>query len=1224
MNAELAITEGREALLDEVVTRYLKAIEMGARPDPDEWLSRHSELRDELIAFFADQQRIERIAAPLRAIAPPNGTETVAYRGSEPPPDPTGNVPALDEYEMLEEVGRGGMGVVYKARQRSLNRVVALKMILAGPFASRTDVARFRSEAEAAASLDHPHIVPVYGSGETGGQPYFTMKFVEGTNLARTPPTTPRTLAELLVLVARAVHYAHQRGILHRDLKPSNILLGTDGRPHVTDFGLARRIESAATLSGRIVGTPVYMAPEQAAGAKHLTTAVDVYGLGAVLYEGLTGQPPFQGETMLAVLDQVRGREPVPPRSVRRNIPRDLETICLKCLHKDPSRRYPSADALADDLDRFLAGGPVLARRTGPLERVAKWTRRRPALAALSVAVVALIGTVIGLLSMRLEQAVAGLGEAAEREEKLKVVADERDRTAKLVEATLCFEKGSTRLQQGDTASGLLWLTRGLEQAPEDAKDLRSGIRRQLGAGVQQIHPVRAAYALGDPGTQVARLTAFTPDGKVIVIASSNPQNASPRLWLRDAASGQLNGDGHEFQFGIEFIAFHPNSKEVVVGSGSFLRRIDTITGKAIGNAIEVKPSPLGQGPTPALSWPRVGGFLAGGKVFYTFGADGVIRVFSTGDWGKPAEYTALPSTQPPIFSPDGKRFLLLALDSITIWETATWQLSQEQLALKLDGGESIQRAIWSSDAKTILVAIASRVSLGEETARIEYWVPGMKRGPIGKPLPHGKQDSIDFIATSPKGSRVHTKTYSGDWRVWDAETDRLLRETKFAQNIRPAFSPDGGVILAGANNGSGRLYYANTLTPLGPPLCDQVGSIAFSPDGRSLLVGCQDGTARLYDLRVPWKTAVRSSTYILAPSVVGFTDDNRTSFLLSDENKGVSDDARVMGPLFEALVKQEYPLPLNLSPGNRFLLTMRWTGPLGQRYHVHDVRSGKVTGEFEVGELPYPSLHALSPDGKTLFAAVFNDKKPGDEIRRWDVVTGKPLGEPLGADGNILALGFTPDRKIALVMETTRDGTFQPRVWRSDLATGKRCGGVVELVRSWPNAAVFAPDAKSVLVYSDIVGLRVWDVETGKPKGEPLLPPSGRRVDVHYSPDGRTLAAIKFSEDHRGREVHLWDAATLKPLGAAIAIDINAGGAGSKKAFAFSPDGKRFAAVVGGKLTVFDVPQPLEGDAERVRLWVEVNTGKELDTGGALIDIVGDEWLKRWERLQKPGGPLP
>ena len=320
------------------------------------------------------------------AIADPHAT-----RYSDPPAveAPSSRLPRrFGGYELLEEIGHGGMGVVYKARQFSPERLVALKVIRAGQLADEEDVRRFRQEADEAARLDHPNIVPVYEVGEQDGLHFFTMKLVEGGGLDKHLEryrNNPKAAARLLATAARAVHHAHQRQLLHRDLKPGNILLDAAGQPHVADFGLAKRMEgdvAAMTRSNAIVGTPEYMAPEQAGGEKRLTTAVDVYALGGVLYALLTGRPPFQAKALLDVLGKVVSEAPAPPSKVRPGVPRDLETICLKCLAKEPAKRYGSAEALAEDLERWQKGEPVRARPAGGWERGWKWVRRHPAQAA--------------------------------------------------------------------------------------------------------------------------------------------------------------------------------------------------------------------------------------------------------------------------------------------------------------------------------------------------------------------------------------------------------------------------------------------------------------------------------------------------------------------------------------------------------------------------------------------------------------------------------------------------------------------------------------------------------------------------------------------------------------------------------------------------------------------------------------------------------------------------
>ena len=329
-------------------------------------------LADEVVAGVVDPGRNDGVRAADRNKA----TRAAGMLGD------------FGDYELLEEIGRGGQGVVYRAHQKSLNRTVALKVLGLGPWTTETHLKRFRREAEAAASLQHPGIVPIYEVGERDGQCYFSMKFVEGGQLdevVRRAPISIRQAAELIAKVARTVHYAHEHGILHRDIKPGNILLDTKGEPQLTDFGLARLVEAESTVTRtmEVMGTPSYMAPEQAAGeTQNSANATDVYGLGAVLYQLLTGHPPFAGGTTYETIKLLLETEPRQPRLLNPKIDRDLNIICLKCLEKDPKRRYSSALALAEDLEHWLRHEPIRAHRTGIFTRGRKWVRRKPAIAA--------------------------------------------------------------------------------------------------------------------------------------------------------------------------------------------------------------------------------------------------------------------------------------------------------------------------------------------------------------------------------------------------------------------------------------------------------------------------------------------------------------------------------------------------------------------------------------------------------------------------------------------------------------------------------------------------------------------------------------------------------------------------------------------------------------------------------------------------------------------------
>src|SRR5580700_9500677 len=346
----------------------------------------------------AEWQRVREIQTELGVLFPDSAGPDDAIPAAES----VSQFPKIADHQILEVLGHGGMGVVYKARHLRLHRPVAVKMLLAGPFARPQELERFMREARAAAGLNHPNIVQVYEVGNAEGRPYFTMELVEGGSLAQKLAGVPqpvRQAAALTATLAETVQVVHERGIIHRDLKPANVLLSDKGIPKIADFGLARRIEEEAgpTQSGVPLGTPSYMAPEQAAGKTNaIGPAVDIYALGAILYELLTGRPPFRGESGAETVQQVLLRDPVPPSRLNPRVPRDLETICLKGLRKEPERRYASATALSSDLTRFLEGRPIQARPLSPVARLGRWCRRNPTSAALLATALASVGLAIG------------------------------------------------------------------------------------------------------------------------------------------------------------------------------------------------------------------------------------------------------------------------------------------------------------------------------------------------------------------------------------------------------------------------------------------------------------------------------------------------------------------------------------------------------------------------------------------------------------------------------------------------------------------------------------------------------------------------------------------------------------------------------------------------------------------------------------------------------------
>jgi WD40 repeat protein len=466
------------------------------------------------------------------------------------------------DYELLEEIARGGMGVVYRARQVSVNRPVALKMILSGQLASAEDVKRFQTEAEAAANLDHPNIVPIYEVGEHEGQHYFSMKLVEGGSLASQVARFPadlRSAAKLLATVARAVHHAHQRGILHRDLKPGNVLLDKEGQPHVTDFGLAKKIEgdSRLTHSGAIVGTPSYMAPEQAAGKKGLTTACDVYALGALLYELLTGQPPFRAATPLDTLLQVMEREPEPPRKLNSKIDRDLETICLKCLRKEPEKRYESAAALADDLERWQRGEPIHARRVRTPERLWRWCRRNPLVATSStVAILALLGTVavvVGVAVWRAEQ---------EREALLK---DKTDKDQRLYQSLV--EQAQAERRAGNRSRSLELFRQALDLKP--GEELRPEAIRSITSG--EVHFLREVPIDPGEGSFLVGWRIISPDAALLAEGASvnDGDKRKAVVMVRELPSGRRLEDIDA----VTPLAFRPGANQLALATSQPLLR---------------------------------------------------------------------------------------------------------------------------------------------------------------------------------------------------------------------------------------------------------------------------------------------------------------------------------------------------------------------------------------------------------------------------------------------------------------------------------------------------------------------------------------------------------------------------------------------------------------------------------------------------------------------------
>lgn len=447
----------RDQRFDDVVADYLDAVDAGDAPDEEALIEQHPDLADSLKKFFLDHRRMGGILevdsaegsaaevtkrfSPNSKTRAPHDMPTLGY--NEVSAEVLG-AEQVGDYLLLNKIAQGGMGVVYKARQISLNRIVAVKMIRDAEFASREEIQRFQVEAEAAAQLQHPGIVPIYQIGNAEGQRYFSMAYVEGQSLAqmiRDAPMHPRKAAIYVSSVAKAVHYAHEQGIIHRDIKPANVLVDRNDQPMVTDFGLAKQIagNDELTMSGQILGTASYMPPEQAGGkTDQITAKSDVYSLGAMLYALLTQRPPFTGQNPMDVLLDVLSKEPETPSSLNVALSRDLETICMKCLEKEPTKRYATAEDLAADLDRFLAGEPIVARRISKIERGIRWCKRKPFYAATIVLTILLA---VGSPIVYYLREVAPEGLQAPKIEKPSLIKTARERYSTPPHATSQMEE---------------------------------------------------------------------------------------------------------------------------------------------------------------------------------------------------------------------------------------------------------------------------------------------------------------------------------------------------------------------------------------------------------------------------------------------------------------------------------------------------------------------------------------------------------------------------------------------------------------------------------------------------------------------------------------------------------------------------------------------------------------------------------------------------------------
>jgi WD40 repeat protein len=1099
-------------LFEDVVLAYLTAVDTGQAPDRQEILGRHPQFARELAAFFAEEDQTASDVAPLRCVGPAGPAHV--------------KVSSFGDYEVFEEIARGGMGVVFRARQVSLNRPVALKMILAGNLASRADVQRFQAEAEMGAQLNHPHIVPIYEVGEHQGQHYFSMKLMEGGSLAgqigdgrwkMDNPEKQREAAQLVATVARAVEHAHQRGLLHRDLKPGNILFDREGRAHVSDFGLSKRVQPAAggepdrgtclTMTGTLVGTPSYMAPEQATAIRTVTTAADVYSLGAVLYELLAGRVPFQADTPLETLRQVTGNEPPRPRGLNRAIDRDLETIALKCLEKDPRGRYASAAALAEDLERWLAGEPIHARPAGPVERAAKWARRRPASAALCGLLAAAFLLGLGALVWGWQAAQVARRDTelrADREAAQKRAeaarADQEARDKHRLAVRLYFKNiALARHEYADNN-----LARANDLLAECDADLRGWEWHFLD---RQLHP--DAKTLRGHTAGVVGL-AFSPDGGRLASVSSpllerrvyerlspfGRRRPTTSSWHGTAGALRIfrTSDGREVlrvdtKTDLVFaVAFSPDGKSVAVAGGDFprtglVRVFDPTSGRELFRITGHK------GPVRSVAYSPDGGRLAtasddGMAKVWDAKSGKLLRTIAAGD----ASISALSAIT---FSPDGQRLAGAVQEDATarIWDAATGrELCQLQghtanvtrLAFSPDG----QRLATASEDHTVKVW---KTDTGEEVVTLV-----------------GHLDGVAGVAFSPDGTRLASSGYDHTVRVWDPAGGLLC--LTLAGHVAPvmdvAFSPDGQRLASAGLDDTVKVWNARfghaaeALRPAGSDL----GRLVFSPDGRHLAGRGRDRTGDVVILDAVTGQEVRSlKGHTMKVEAVAYAPDGKRLASLSLDN------------------------------------TVRvWDAATGRA--VHTLRlGGKPDGWADSRGLAY------SPDGKRLAVAASRET-----VKVWDADTGEELH-----DFHTPAAGvaFSPDAR-RLIWAGQRGLEVR------DALTGKE----VYALKGSFTFVLFSPDGSRIVVLGTD-GVQFRDAATGK-EVMALRHRTGQRLDVGaFSPDGRRLALVD------GRNViRLWDTSSGEE---ALALPSHAD---SVVGLAFSPDGRRLVSTdVDGVMRFWD-----------------------------------------------------
>ena len=1116
-NKSLALSQ--EMFLDQACNRFEAAWTAGTRPRIEEYLGGAAEpvrsaLLQELILvdiYFRRRAGEDLQPADYAGRFPTLGRAWIdqALQTSKAPASASTALPDIPGYEVLGLIGYGGMGVVYKARQTQLKRLTAIKMILSGPQARPEELARFRREAEVVARLHHPNIVQIYEVGEHDGRPYFAQEYVDGGSLAEQlhgAPQPPREAARLLVTLAQAVHHAHEHHVIHRDLKPANILLQkseiqnpksekdcpaevpglefrvsnfgfriSDFTPKVTDFGLAKQLDAdlGPTQSGALLGTPSYMAPEQAAGAARTAgPATDVYALGAILYELLTGRPPFQGTTVPDTLEQVRYHEPVSPSRLQPKVPRDLVTVCLKCLAKEPGKRYASARHLAEDLQRFLNNEPIQARPVSRAEKLWRWTRRNPILAGVSgVAGAALVGvTLVSILfavtksqyAHRLEAEQARTLGALTEVQNQSARATQSLRKANQESAHLALAKGQALFGQGEGGRGLLWLARALDYATRaEDEDLQRAVRANLDYYHPENHVLKAIFR-HEHGVEAV---AFGRDGKTLV---SGSRDKTARLW--DVATGQVLGPPLPHPKYVQAVALSPDGTRILTGCDDHQARLwDAATGQLVFP------------PLPHRDEVLAVAFSPDGTLLVTASADQTAQRWDarTGQpFGTPLQHSS--RVNAVAFSPDGQTFGTgSATGEVYLWRAPTGT----RLGSSLQHPSRVEALAFRPDGQALLVGGGSGAQL---------WDLAGGR-PIGPPLP--QQASAHSAAFSPDGQTVLIGYNDGKVRLWDLTTRQPLGPSLEHRGRAKAvaFHPDGKTFLTGSDDGAVRLWAVapGPLPRRSQTIRDNARVTAISPDGRSILLTDYVG-GRL------WQPDAHPARQVALPhdktlaQQGAFSPDGKWLVTAGYDNK-----VRVWHAATGELAGPPLSFPdtvraLAFRPDGRQFLTAGDDG-----LQLWDVqRREPVPSPIRYRDNVYAA--AYRPDGGAILTGGWNYG-----LRLWDVASGNLLCQFRGHQAVVVAVAFSADG--SRVLSGSYDKTA--RLW--DAATGHPLAVPLEH-DGWILSVALSPDGSMVLTGGRDNTARLWDAGTGKPIGEPIRQEAVNQVFFH--PDGRTFLTCSLN----------------------------------------------------------------------------------------------------------------